>query len=179
MIDPHDPTPASPEEEAAARALAEALEAGPTASQGAPAGPGADAEALAVARLLLALRDVPPDEVGARRLRATLTSDVRRRASRRRAVVRSLAAAAALAVAVGLAPRRPAPVSDALLDSREARARAALAALSGERRDPGERREARLLAKLADERYESYRAARARALASAAVADGTSSGGSS
>ncbi len=147
--------PVTAAEAEAARRLADALEGGD--------GAGADAESLAVVRLLASLREHPADELAARRGAARAALAFRAEA-RRRLSVRVLAPlAAALVLAAGLSGRRPVPPADSevTLAEREAQARAALATLaadpSGFRFDRAES----LLAKLSESRFDSYRRERA------------------
>lgn len=167
--------PAIAAEAEAARRLADAIDGGD--------GAGADAEALAVTRLLASLRAYPGDELAVRRgaARAALAFRV---AARRRLAFRILAPlAAALVLAAGLSGRRTVPpaASEVTLAEREAEARAALALLaadpSGFRSDRAES----LLARLAESRFDSYRRERASAVwgsgASKTVPSETPSGG--
>ena len=167
--------PATAAEAEAARRLADAIDGGD--------GAGADAEALAVTRLLSSLRAYPGDELAARRgaARAALALRV---AARRRLAFRILAPlAAALVLAAGLSGRRSVPpaASEVTLAAREAQARAALADLgadpSGFRSDRAES----LLARLVERRFDSYRRERASAVwgsgASKTVPSETPSGG--
>jgi hypothetical protein len=162
----------------AARKLAEAVEGGD--------GAGADAEALAVVRLLASLRERPGDELAARR-GALAAAEALRAATRKRRAVRLLAPlAATLVLAAGLAAGRrvvPNRVAEDVLAAREAQARAALAGLvSG----PSEVRTARavaLLAGLSASRFDTYRRERSAGTAELATTRpsprGTPSGGRS
>ena len=111
--------PVTAAEADAARCLADAVAGGD--------GVGADAEAVAVVRLLASLREMPRDEVAARRGSARAASALRAEA-RKRLAVRILAPlAAALVLAAGLSGRRavsPA-ATEVTLAEREAQARAA------------------------------------------------------
>lgn len=112
--------PATPDEEAAARRLAAALEGeGETAD-----------DTIAAARLLQAVGAGARDEVAERRLRRALVHEAGR--ARRMRRVRALAAAAILlaagATALQLSRHRPESLS-ASLEEREARAREAVARL--------------------------------------------------
>jgi hypothetical protein len=143
--------PTTAAEAEAARRLAEALDGGD--------GAGADAQALAVARLLASLREHPWDEVAARRGAARAASALRAEA-RKRLAVRVLAPlAAALVLAAGLSGRRPVPppVSEVTLAEREAQARAALANLAADPSGFRSNRAESLLAKLSGSRFDSYR----------------------
>lgn len=147
--------PVTAAEADAARCLADAVAGGD--------GAGADAEAVAVVRLLSSLREMPRDEVAARRGAARVASALRAAARKRRAVRTLAPLAAALALAAGLSGRRAVspPATEVTLAEREARARAAVASLaadpSGFRSDRAES----LLAKLSERRFESYRRERA------------------
>ncbi len=167
--------PGTPAEAEAARRLADAIDGGD--------GAGADAEALAVTRLLASLRAHPGDELAARRgaARAALAL---RAVARKRFAFRVLAPlAAALVLAAGLAGRRSVPPAglEETLAAREAQARAALSSLaadpSGFRSDRAES----LLAQLAESRFDSYRRERATTVgesgATKPVPSGTPSGG--
>jgi len=116
--------PADAGELAAAERLARALE---TELQEA----SLEDDAIAVARLLDGLREIPADELRAARARRQLVARAAFAARARRAAVVSLAAlAAALLLATGLfLARRPAPPDANALADRERAARAALARL--------------------------------------------------
>ena len=167
--------PVTAAEAQAARHLADALDGGD--------GAGADAEALAVTRLLASLGEHPRDELAARRGAARAASALRTEARKRLAVRLLAPLAAALVLAAGLSGRRGVPpaASEVTLAEREAEARAALARLaadpSGFRSDRAES----LLAKLSESRFDSYRRERASALgesdASKPVPSETPSGG--
>ena len=136
----------------AARNLAEAIDGGD--------GAGADAEALAVVRLLASLQERPGDELAARRGALAAAQALRAVARKRRAARLLAPLAAALVLAAGLAGGRrvlPIRVGEDVLAAREAEARAALEGLVS---DPSEVRTARadaLLADLAAGRFDTYR----------------------
>lgn len=150
---------ASAEERQAARRLAEALEGGDPA--------GADPEALAAARLLASLREIPRDVLAARRGAHRAVSEARAASRRRRSRRFLVPLAAALVLAAGLAGRRVRPirVREDVLAEREVAARRALAALTSRDDDAREERARALLARLAGTRFETLRRERAAELA--------------
>ena len=150
--------PVTATEAEAARRLAEAIDGGN--------GAGADAEALAVARLLSSLRAYPGDELAARR-GAAHAALAFRAAARKRLAFRALAPlAAALVLAAGLSGRRsfPPAASEVTLTERETQARAALARLAADPSGFRSDRAGSLLARLTESRFDSYRRERASAL---------------
>jgi hypothetical protein len=163
--------PATPDEQEAARRLAEALE-----GRGA-----ADAEALAAARLLQS-SSASEDDLGARRLRTKLVAAAARRGAR--LFARGLAAAAALLVAAGLVAlltrhRDVAPTtSTARLDQREAEAKAALARLLVTEEGPVETLTSSLASTRFADRVDSLRESRLTRLGASSIFP-TSAGSSS
>lgn len=167
--------PVSAAEAEAARRLADALDGGD--------GAGADAEALAVTRLLSSLRAYPVDELAARRGAASAALALRAAARKRRAVRLLAPLAAALVLAAGLSGRRavsPAGLEETLA-AREARARAALSSLAADPSGFRSDRAVSLFAQLAESRFDSYRRERATTVggsgASKTVPSETPSGG--
>jgi hypothetical protein len=148
----------------AARRLAEAVEGGD--------GSGADAETLAVVRLLASLRERSGDELAARRGALAAAEALRAAARKRRAVQLIAPLAATLVLAAGLAGGRRVPpvrVAEDVLAAREAEARAALEGLVS---DPSEVRTARadaLLAGLSASRFDTYRRERSAGAAESAA----------
>jgi hypothetical protein len=111
--------PPTPQEEAAARRLAEALESSDATAD----------DTIAAARLLQALAAPAPDELAERRLRRELVREAGR--ARRMRALRAWAAAAVLVAGLGTAllVARHRPPATADLNAREAAARAAVARL--------------------------------------------------
>ncbi len=148
--EPDEETP-SPDELAEAQALARLLEG---ESLGHPPSPDL-LEALAASRLLAASGRESDDEVAARRLRRALTPGGVRPVTK--VAVMVLAAAAALALFLLPRGQTTRPVTDDVLETREAQARAAVARLSLRGSDAPAERSADILAALTKARLESVR----------------------
>jgi hypothetical protein len=151
----------SPEEERQAALLARALEGRPA--------PGADPESLAAARLLSTFAEGPVDEVSRRRFRRALVVEATPKLRKTRFVLRTAAAAAAVLLAAFGTARLllPGQPSEALLATREAEARKAvaeLATLSAES-DASSRTIARLGAKRQESLFETLDERRQKGLA--------------
>lgn len=177
MRDEHETGTVTEAEDRAARRLAEALDGGD--------GAGADAEALAVVRLLSALRDRPGDDLAARRGALAAEAALRAEARKRRVVHLLAPLAAALVLAAGLAGGRRVPpirVAEEVLAARQAEARAAVARVASASSSLRAARTEALLAELSASRFDAYRRERVAVTGVSAASpppSGTPSGGRS